>query len=147
MFEEDGKKIREHLKKKIVLMQGQKLGKKMLLESKSDRLLPNNFFFDGQPKKYLMELAFVEARIIFMLRCRMFPTKNNFRGRWGKESECRYCSCTETDLHLFSCAGYRDLLEGINFDMFMSLDGAMDELSRGAKALLKVKERLEIVNT
>ena len=85
-------------------------------------------------------------QIKFMLHCRMFPTKNNFQGRWGKESECRYCSCIESDLHLFSCAGYRDLLEGINFDMFMSLNVTMDELSRGAKSLLKVKERLEVVN-
>ena len=51
----------------------------MLLESKSDRLLLHNFNFDGQPKRYLVELSFVEARVIFMLRCRMFPTKNNFQ--------------------------------------------------------------------
>ena len=147
VFEKEGKKIREQLKKKIVVMQGQKLGKKMLLEAKSDRLLLHDFSFDGKPKRYLIELPFVEARVIFMLRCRMFPTKDNFHGRWGTGSECRYCNgCIETDLHLFSCAGYRDLLEGIKFEMFMTLNVTMEELSRGARSLLKVKERLEVVN-
>jgi hypothetical protein len=120
LFEEDGKKIREKLKRKIVEMQSEKLGKKMLLESKCDRLLLNNFSFDGRPKRYLMELSFMEAKVIFMLRARMFPTKDNFKGRWG--TECRYCTCYETDLHLFSCAGYTDLLEGVKFEMFMSLN-------------------------
>merc|ERR1712062_788969 len=31
--------------------------------------------------------------------------------RWG--TECTYCRCPETDMHLFACAGYRDLLNGI----------------------------------
>ena len=47
---------------------------------------------------------------------------------------------------MFSCAGYKDLLDGINFDMFMTLEGTLDELSAGAKKLLKVKERLEMFN-
>ena len=38
------------------------------------------------------------------------------------------------------------LLDGINFDMFMTLEGTLDELSAGAKKLLKVKERLEMFN-
>ena len=117
----------------------------MLLESKCDRLLLNDFNFDGKPKKYLVELPFNEARVIFMLRCRMFPTKINFQGRWDKKSECRYCSCTETDLHLFSCGGYSDLLVGVQFEIFMALNVGMEELSRGARALLKVEERLEMV--
>ena len=40
-----------------------------------------------------------------------------------------------------------DLLEGITFDLFMRLDGTLDDLSIGAKQLLKVKERLEVFNT
>ena len=76
----------------------------------------------------------------------MFPTKSNFPGRWDKKSECRYCSCTETDLHLFSCSGYSDLLAGVAFEMFVALNVGSEELSRGAGALLKVKERLEKVN-
>ena len=146
ILEKDGKQIRKHLKKEIVAMQSQKLGKNMLLESKCDRLLLNDFNFDGKPKRYLTELPFNEARVIFMLRCKMFPTKNNFQGRWDNKSERRYCSCTETDLHLFSCGGYRDLLAGVRFENFMALNVSMEELARGAKALLKVKERLEMVN-
>ena len=104
----------------------------------------SGFNFDGKMKAYLSELPFHEARVIFMLRSRMMPTKENFHGRWGHE--CRFCSSSESDLHLFSCAGYSDLLEGINFDMFMTLEGSLDDLSRGAKQLLKVKERLEVFN-
>ena len=144
LFEKEGKKIRENLKMKIVEMQSQKLGKQMLLESKCDRLLLHGFLFDGRPKKYLLELPFEEAKVIFMLRCRMFPTKDNFKGRWG--SECKYCNCAETDIHLFACAGYVDLLEGIEFDSFMSLKACPEELSKGAKMLIRVKERLELSN-
>ena len=50
-------------------------------------------------------------------------------------------------MHLFSCAGYNDLLEGINFDLFMTFEGELGKLSVGAKQLLKVKERLEIFNS
>ena len=140
----EGKEIRKIIKRKIIKIQADKLAKKMLEESKTDSLLLNDFCFNGQMKWYLIELPFEEARVIFMLRCRMFPTKNNFKGRWG--NECRYCNCMETDMHLFSCAGYTDLLEEINFEIFMSLNCSTEELSKGAKALLKVKERLEITN-
>ena len=96
-------------------------------------------------KKYLVDLPFEEARVIFMLRVRMFPTKNNFKGRWGTD-ECSYCGSLESDVHLFSCVGYIDLLGDINLDMFMNLDVSMDELSAAAKRLLKVVERLELFN-
>ena len=126
-------------------MQKERLVRKMMTESKADRVLLNGFNFNGKMKSYLSELPFNEARIIFMLRSRMLPTKDNFHGRWG--DECKFCASLESDMHLFSCAGYRDLLEGINFDMFMTLDGSSDDLSLGAKQLLKVKERLEVFNT
>ena len=32
------------------------------------------------------------------------------------------------------------------FEIFMSLNANIEELSKGAKSLLKVKERLEVVN-
>jgi hypothetical protein len=107
-------------------------------------MLLHEFLFDGKPKRYLLDLPFEEAKVIFLLRCRMFPTKDNFKGRWG--SECRYCSCAETDTHLFACAGYHDLLQGVEFDSFMSLKASPEELSKGAKLLMKVKERLELSN-
>ena len=73
------------------------------------------------------------------------PTKNNFRGRWGSD-ECSYCGCLESDLHLFSCAGYNDLLGDVKFDMFMTLEASTEELSTGAQRLLKVLDRLEMFN-
>ena len=117
---EDGKGLRELLKKKIIQLQNDRLVEEMMAESKTDRLLLHNFHFDGKAKRYLMELPFEEARAIFMLRCRMFPTKDNFRGRWG--TECVYCGGVESDVHLFSCAGYNDLLGDIDMDIFMTLD-------------------------
>ena len=35
-----------------------------------------------------------------MLRSRMFPTKENFKGRWG--NECEFCCEVESDIHLVS---------------------------------------------
>ena len=145
LLKKSGIEIRASLKKKIIEMQKERLVQKMMTESKADRVLLNGFNFNGKMKSYLSELPFNEARIIFMLRSRMLPTKDNFHGRWG--DECKFCPSLESDMHLFSCAGYRDLLEGINFDMFMTLDGSSDELSLGAKQLLRVKERLEVFNT
>ena len=105
----------------------------------------HDFQFDGRMKKYLVDLPFEEARVIFMLRVRMFPTKENFKGRWGGD-ECVYCGCRESDVHLFSCVGYNDLLGDVDFNMFMTLDASIDELSAGAKRLLKVLDRLELFN-
>ena len=141
----NGEKIREELKKKIISIQKERLVENMLQESKSDRLLLHNFHFDGKTKRYLKELPFDEARVVFMVRCRMLPTKDNFKGRWG--SECNYCGSVESDVHLFSCVGYTDLLSGVRYDMFMNLDVSVDELSAGAKKLIQVKNRLELFNT
>ena len=142
----DGKEIRKELKKVIIEMQKQRLIKKMICESKADSVLLNNFVFDGKVKKYLMELPFKEARAVFMLRSRMFPTKNNFKGRWSTKSECEFCHEIETDVHLFSCVGYRDLLQDTPYTMFMSLVDPIEILSEGAKKLLLVINRLECLN-
>ena len=144
-LQKDGKDLRELLKLKIVEIQSERLVEQMLTESKTDRLLLHNFHFDGKMQKYLSELPFEEARVVFMLRVRMFPTRDNFKGRWGT-NECTYCGCIESDVHLFSCAGYNDLLGCTNFDMFMNLNASTDELSAGAKQLLKVVDRLSLFN-
>ena len=117
----------------------------MLKESKTDKLLLNGFHFNGKVKEYLVELPFNEARTIFMLRTKMFPNKDNFKGSCG--SECVYYGNMESDVHLFSCAGYNDLLGNVNMDLFLSLDATLDELFEGAQKLLKVIERLERFNT
>ena len=93
----------------------------------------------------MVELPFKEARVIFMLRVRMFPTKANFKNRWGSD-ECSFCGCLESDIHLFSCAGYNDLLGDLDFYMFMNLDASTELLSAGAKRLLEVVDRLEVFN-
>ena len=116
----------------------------MLKESKADRILLNGFAFDGRMKLYLRDLPFHEVRAVFMLWARMLPTKGNFRGRW--RSECHFCSNPENYIHLFACAGFSDLLEGVNFDLFMKLECNVEELSFGAKKLLKVIERLGVIN-
>ena len=139
----DGRNLRTLLKTKIIQIQSKRLVERMLNESKTDQLLLNGFHFDGKVKKYLVELPFNEARAVFMLRSRMFPTKNNFKGRWG--SECAYCGNVESDIHLFSCAGYNDLLGDVKMDIFFSLEATMDELL-GAQKLVKVIERLERFN-
>ena len=92
------------------------------------------------------ELPFKEARTVFMLRSRMCSTKNNFKGRWSTKSECEFCYEIETDVHLFSCVGYRDLLQDIPYTMFISLVDPMEILSVGAKKLLLVMNRLECIN-
>ena len=68
--------------------------------------------------KYLLELDFVEARAVFMMRYRMLPTKANFPGRW-RGTMCNICGFQDTDEHIFHCPGYQDLLtEDICYSMF-----------------------------
>ncbi len=135
--------LREFIKEKIVSIQSDRTFASMCLASKTDLML-NNFKFESSPKKYLLQLPFRLARIVFMFRCRMFPTKNNFKDRWG--SECRYCHQEENDLHLFACPGYMDLLNGIRYDWFVNFECSLEELAVGAEALIRVKDRLEICN-
>ena len=73
--------LRSILKDKLVCKQGERLRLQMLSQSKTDGLLMNSFNFNGKMKKYL-ELPFTQARIIFMVRCRMILVKDNFPGRW-----------------------------------------------------------------
>ena len=64
-------------------------------------------------------------------------------------TECVFCHENETDVHLFSCAGYGDLLQDVSYNMFMSLEAPIDGevvLSAGAKKLILVKNRLENIN-
>ena len=71
---------RKHLKKLIVNIQRTRVIEEMLMLSKTDRMLMNANY-DGQLKGYLLKLPFEEARIIFLWRCRMFPTKCNYPDR------------------------------------------------------------------
>ena len=118
----------------------------MLKASKTNSMM-RNFCYDGDMKPYLVKLPFHEARMIFLLRSRMFPSKCNFPGRWSQSKLCTFCCDIETDEHLFNCCGYMDLHKyEVKHEWFLSLDGDMQKLSSGAKILIKIYERLLQIN-
>ena len=95
----DKEKLRKICKERLVKLQEKRVMEKMIEVSKSDNLLLQDFQFDGKMKDYLYQLPFEEARVIFMLRARMFPTKANYKGRW-KSEECEFCAKPENDKHV-----------------------------------------------
>ena len=77
----------------------------------------------------------------------MFPTKTNFPGRWSQSDVCPLCCGIETDEHLFKCCGYMDLHEGqIEYRDFITLDCSMEKLGNSARRLMKIYDRLNMVN-
>ena len=115
----------------------------MLMQSKTDRLLINSFHFDGQRKAYL-DLPFHCARIVFMVRCRMMPTKDNFPGRW-KGTGCNVCGMRDTDEHLFTCPGFSDIMDdSMSLELFFIVSD-LKVLESAAEKMLKVVERLEVL--
>ena len=112
-----------------------------------DRVMARGFSYKGSIQKYLTELNFVEARAIFMSRYRMWPTKENFPGRWLGET-CNICHCRDTDEHIFSCPGYVDLIkEKFEYSVFWEDDFLNDTTKMKAVAVIVVKiiERLEVI--
>ena len=139
----DVNNIRSVLKKKVLKLQAVRIEEEMMRMSKTDSLLLQSFVFDGRKKKYL-ELPFPQARIIFIVRCRMLPTKDNFKGRWNGFT-CNICGKIDTDAHLFQCCGYSDLVVNICYEMFFTLKDGLDVLYEAANTMIKVKERLDVV--
>ena len=137
--------IREEMKKKIITYQKNILLKNMLEMSKPDGVTLQ-FSFDGKEVKYL-QLPFQKARVILMLRSRMFPTKSNFKERWIN-NRCEFCNMMESDVHLFNCPGYTDLNNSnFTYNMFFNLDDVtMPQLDEGAAILIKMLERLQTIN-
>ena len=126
-------------------MQAKILLKKMLEESKTRNMLMN-FDFNGKVKKYLTVLPFQKARIIFMFRAKMFLVKANYPGRWNS-GDCYFCKKLDSDIHLFSCYGYSDIVKSEwKPELFYSLNADTDLLGKGASMLLKLHSRLEQVN-
>ena len=143
---EDIDREREVLKELLVDIQNKRLIEGMMKLSKTDSLLLN-YTYDGQIKPYLRELPFYEARVIFLLRARMFPTKTNFPKRWSVSSLCTFCCKVETDERLFHCCGYVDIHKGgTDYQTFIKLDCDMEKLSHEAKILLQIHERLLRIN-
>ena len=58
--------------------------------------------------KYLLKLSFLEAHVIFMSRYRMWPTKDNYSGRWNG-LDCNICGLRDTE-HM--SPGYCDIVSG-----------------------------------
>ena len=117
----------------------------MVLNDSSEMLL--NFNYDWKVKDYLVQLPFHEARMIFLVRSRMFPTKANFPGRWSVSNLCTFCCNVATDEHLFGCCGYMDLHNGeINYHTMLRLNCEMDMLSYAARELSNIHDRLLQVN-
>ena len=146
MFFDQIQNERKTIKEKLVEIQERRLIEGMMKLSKTDGIL-ENFKFEGRTKEYLLKLPYNESKVIFMLRTRMFPTKANFPGRWGVSKLCTYCCKNETDEHLFQCCGYTDL-NTVNccHSMFMTLECDLEQLSKGARVLVKMYERLVMTN-
>ena len=139
------KNVREFLKKKVIEMQAAELLKRMIISSKMDKVMLSGFVYNGCMMKYLRELNFNEARAIFMARYRMWPTKENFPGRWSGVS-CNVCGARDTDQHVFSCPGYADIIQGkYCFDVFWDKNvlNDIDKLKEIAKVVLLLIERME----
>lgn len=135
--------VRDLLKNKVIEIQRNKLARQMLELSKTDRLLLNSFKFDGKRKKYL-DLPFPLAKSIFMVRCRMLPTKDNFPGRWNG-SCCNICGKYDTDEHIFSCPGFVDILgDSVTLELFFRCED-LEVLETAAEKMVRVIERLNII--
>ena len=137
---------REAIKDILTKIQHNRLVEEMLRLTKTDALLLN-FDYNGKMKDYLLKLPFHEAKMIFLIRSRMFPTKANFPGRWSQSDVCPFCCGIETDEHLFKCCGYMDLHEGqIEYRDFITLDCSMEKLGNSARRLMRIYDRLNMVN-
>ena len=135
--------IREVLKKKLIVIQEKRIREEMVVMPKTDSLLMNSFSFCGKKQKYL-ELPFHQARIIFMLTCRMILTKDNFPGRCNG-TLCNICRETDTDIHLFQCPGFVDLLQTVSPKVFFDVDANVEQLKDAADKMIKVNDRLKVV--
>ena len=138
--------IRKVLKKKAITIQAGELLKRMVLSSKTDRVLLSGFAYTGTMKKYLSELKFCEARAIFMSRYRMWPTKENYHGRW-KGSECNVCGMVDSDEHILACPGYEDIMGNVKFDFDVFWDEKVlddpGKLKSLARIVMELVERMK----
>ena len=139
--------VRELLKKKATEIQSGELLKRMVLSSKMDRVLVSGYKYDGTMMKYLSVLNFRQARAIFMSRYRMWPTKDNFPGRW-RGTECNCCGHRDTDEHILVCPGYSDIVDGsFDFEVFWDevVLNDIERLKDIADTVVRLIERMEQV--
>ena len=133
-------------KQLAIKAQSYRIVENMLKGSKTGKLLMN-FNYNGHMKEYLVKLPFNEARVIFMWRSKMFPTKCNFPDRWSSSKLCNFCCRLDTDEHLLGCCGYVDIHQNrLNNKLFVQVDGDVEELRFGARILLEIYDRLIVIN-
>ena len=143
------KDVRQVLKRKITEIQSGELLKRMALSSKMDRVVTSGYKFNGGMMKYLSELNFWQARAIFMARYRMWPTKDNFPGRW-KGTNCNSCGYRDTDEHILLCPGYADIVDGkFGFGVFWDEEVLKDaeKLKNIADTVVVLIERMEHIQS
>ena len=105
-----------------------------------DRVLLSGFKFDGFCKQYLCHLDFNDARLIFLARYRMLPTKSNYEGRWNG-TQCNVCGLEDLDEHIFSCPGYQDIIDPeIQYDMLWN-----KEILKDMSILRKIAGCLKLI--
>ena len=135
-----------NLKKKLNKIQGRELARRMAVSSKMDRIVTKReYSYSGKMMNYLSQLNFKEARAIFMSRYRMWPTKENFPGRW-KGDLCNVCGLNDSDEHILTCPGYSDIVDGkFDFEVFWDDDvlGNAEKLRIVARTVLLLIERME----
>ena len=137
--------VRKVLKKAVTKLQSDTLLRKMILSSKMDRVLLSGFEFDGFCKQYLCDLDFNDARLIFLARYRMLPTKSNYEGRWNG-TQCNVCGLEDLDEHIFSCPGYQDIIDPeIKYEMLWDKEVLKDMgiLKKIADCLKLIIERMK----
>ena len=87
---------------------------------------------------------FSDARVIFMARYRMLPTKSNYPGRWNGLL-CNACGLEDLDEHIFSCPGYYDIVDHeIHYDMLWNNEVLKDmNLLKKIACMKMIIERIE----
>ena len=93
--------IRNLVRQSIEIKKNEYLSNLQKLHSKTSRLV-----IGEKIQEYLIsnKLSTEMKRFLFILRCRMTPTKNNFRGMYP-DLTCRFCNIigTEESLNHFTC--------------------------------------------
>ena len=81
-----------------------------------------------------------------MSRYRMWPTKENFHGRWNG-SECNVCGMVDSDEHILACPGYEDILGKVKFDFDVFWDEEVlddpEKLKSLARIVIELMERMK----
>ena len=76
----------------------------------------------------------------------MLPSKMNFPGRW-EGTACDICGFDDTDLHVFSCPGYRDIemKDVTTLDMFWNSEilNNIEVISKAAEVMVNILRRME----